>query len=552
MSARNALVLFLALSTLAFLVACGSSNPAPQPPPGGGSTATNFNGTYVISISGADYTSSTTLPNGSSFALTGTIAPNGSGSINGGAVDVIDPALAVSLGSTVPVQTDLPVTGTYRVTPDGRGTGSITVTFDGRSGQFGFDFVLTQNGHGLITRFDGNGTGSGTIDLQGTASQSSLTSLAFSLSGADGSESFNLASAGGFALDSSGNITAGSGFQDFNEGGSSAGLTSLPLSGSLVLSSGTAGTAQLATSVNSLAFDVFVIDSTHLKFIETDAIEFLSGDAFTQQASFPQGALAFTLSGFDSSGDPFAAGGLMTSTINGTTGNLSGFEDYNDFGNALSSPAVTASCTTFIAGRCQLVFTGFTNGSAGTFQFAAYPSSGGVQLLEVDSFGITQGAAYAQSSTALSAPQGYGLNLTGFDLNSGTEVDDIAEFTAQSVGSNSSGSLTGIVDINDAGNGPPVGGQGLGSSTYTPDSPATGRGSITIGNANILPAGLEYYTVDSSTAIFIETDSSQVAVGTLELQNASSSPGAAQPASALFRPAVLPTLRSRTATAKKK
>ncbi len=544
MSVRSALVLFLALSTLAFLVACGNSNPTAQAPPGGGFTASNFSGTYVISISGADYASTTTFPNGSSFALTGTIAPNGSGSINGGAVDIIDPALAAALGSTVYVQTNLPVTGNYRVTADGRGTGSVTVTFDGGSEQFGFDFVLTQNGDGLITRFDGNGTGSGTIGLQSTASQTSLTSLAFSLSGADGSETFSLASAGGFALDSNGNITAGSGFQDFNEGGSSAGLANLPLTGSVVLTSGTAGTAQLATSVNSLAFDVFVIDSTHLKFIETDAIEFLSGDAFTQQASFPQGTLAFTISGFDSSGDPFAAGGLMASTINGTTGSVSGFEDYNDFGNAQSSPAVTASCTTFTAGRCQLVFTGFTNGAAETFQFAAYPSSGGVQLLEVDSFGITQGAAYAQSSTALSTPQGYGLNLTGFDLNSGFEVDDIAEFTAQSVGSNGSGSLTGIVDINDGG---PAVGQGLGSSSYAPDSPATGRGSISTSQFT-----LEYYTVDSSTAIFIETDSTQVAGGTLELQDASSSPGAAQPASTLFRPAILPTLRSRTATAKKK
>jgi len=150
-------------------------------------------------------------------------------------------------------------------------------------------------------------------------------------------------------------------------------------------------------------------------------------------------------------------------------------------------------------------------------------------MLEVDGLGLTLGVAYTQISTTFGTPQGFGLNLTGVDLSSGFEVDDIAEFSAQAVGSNGSGTLSGIVDINDGG---PDFKQGLGSSTYTPDSPATGRGSISTAQF-----GLEYYTVDSSTAIFIETDSTQTALGTFQLQSASSDPGAAQPAISMLRQA---------------
>jgi len=50
-----------------------------------------------------------------------------------------------------------------------------------------------------------------------------------------------------------------------------------------------------------------------------------------------------------------------------------------------------------------------------------------VLLLEVDSLGITTGAASLQTPGAtLASSQGYGFNLTGENANVG-EVDDIAE-----------------------------------------------------------------------------------------------------------------------------
>ena len=513
MSVRNGTALLLALCALTFLIACGgSSSPKVTPPPSGGFRNSSLNGTYVVSFSGIDYNLSSNTS--SFFALVGTLTADGNGNITGGTVDLNDPEIGgLFVGQAVSHNT-------YSVTTDGRGTGTLVTP----QGAFGIDFVLTSNGHGLITRFDGLGSGSGTMDVQTSASQTSLQSLAFSLTGTD-SSGFALGSVGGLTLDSAGQVTAGT--QDFNDGGSSGGLTNLSLTvpgSSVVLASSTQGTAQLDSSFGSLSFDVWVIDSTHLKLIETDSsTNVLAGDAFTQQTSIPAGTLAFTLGGFDSQSAPFVAGGLLTSDGNG---NLSGFEDFNDSGTSTvtTAPNVAGTCT-LIGGRCQIALTGFSNGSLQAFQYAAYPSNGGIQLLEVDSFGLTQGAAYVQTSTSFSTPQGYGLNLTGIDLNSGFEVDDIAEFTAQN------GGLTGIVDINDGGT---AFKQSLGSgSTYTPDSPANGRGSISTAQF-----GLEYYTVDSSTVIFIEGDNSQIALGTFQLQNTSSAPGLAQPAVSMLRQAV--------------
>jgi hypothetical protein len=516
MSVRSGIVLLLALSTLSLLVGCGSSSPTAQAPPSGGFSKSNFKGTYVFSISGTDANSSTE----SFFSMVGTIAADGNGNITGGTVDINDP----NIGGVFLAQTVSP--NKYTISQDGRGKGTLATP----EGNFTLDFVLTSNGHGLITRFDNLGSGSGTLDVQGSTAQSSLQSLAFSLSGVDSSFTFLLGSVGGFTLDSNGNITAGT--QDFNEGTSSAGLSDLPLTGSVVLNSSTSGTAVLSTSgLGALSFDVWVIDSTHLKLIETDANAVLSGDAFTQQTQFSAGQLVFTLVGSDSSGVALVAGGFVTSDVNGNLTN--GIEDFNDGGVAASQPAFTGSCTSFVAGRCQLLLTGFSNGISQMFQFAAYPSSGGVQLLEVDSLGQLQGAAYAQSATSFAASEGYGLNLSG---TNGLEVDDIAEFTAGTA-SASPNMTPGILDENDLGT--PLGPVSF-SGTYTPDASVDGRGSITVPSINtqIGTLNLEYYVVDASTVLFIEVDSSQVGIGTILLQSASSSPGAAQPAISMIRPAV--------------
>lgn len=504
------LLMTLAVISGLFLTAgCGSSSKTATNPQG--FSVASLNGTYVISVSGTDV--NTTASTASFFAIVGTITTDGKGNITGGTVDIND----ADLGGSGVFTGQAVSASTYSVGQDGRTTANLVTP----EGTFGLDFVLSSSRHGLLSRFDSAGSGSGTIDIQGSASQSALTSLAFTLSGWD-SNGNPLGTVGAFTLNSSGDVTSGT--QDFNDNGSAAGLADLPLAttSSLVLTSSTNGTAQLDSSAGTLTFDVWVIDSTHLKLIETDTSSgaALYGDAFPQQTSFTAGQLVYTMSGLDSSGNPFVAGGYVTADASGNLTN--GVEDYNDNGNAVGSgsPTFTGSCATFAAGRCQLALTGFSNGSSQAFTFAAYPSTGGVLLLEDDSLGFAQGAAYAQSATSLTSPEGYALNLSGvnFDqnFNSWFEVDDIAQFNA------SNSNLTGVLDENDLALA--IVTSSL-SGTYSPDSPATGRGLISVSTPKTFIGGfdLAYYVVDASTILFIEGDGDQLSAGVFQTQSSSQS-----------------------------
>jgi len=515
MSPAYRFTLPFALLGLVLLAGCGTNN-TPNPNKNG-YTNSDLNGTYVVSFAGTDVNVNASTE--FFFAIVGTITADGNGNITGGTVDINDG----DLGGSGVFTAQAVSASTYSITQDGRGTGTINTP----EGNFGVDFVLTSDSHGLISRFDNAGSGSGTIDLQGTATQGSLTSLAFSAFGSD--LNFNpVGTVGAFALNSSGTIT--SGLEDFNDNGSSAGIDNLVLNGSLVLTSGTAGTVALNTSFGSLAFDAWVIDSTHLKLIETDTTSglFMVGDAFSQQTSFAAGQLVFTLAGTDPSEAPLVAGGYVTTDANGNLSN--GLEDYNDAGitNTVSPFSGTCNATApFTGDRCQLALTAFSNGTATNLTFAAYPSSGGVLLLEDDSSGYLQGAAYAQLATAFGSPEPYGLNLSGFNTSgvANGEVDDIAQFNSTST------NLTGVLDENDVASALITSNL---SGTYTPDSPATGRGAINVNTSGTFLGGLglEYYVVNSSTTIFIEGDSNQLAMGLFQLQSAPGSSVSKQASSA--------------------
>jgi hypothetical protein len=508
MSVPKALVPALAISALLFLAACGGgSSNSSTPPPTGGFTNSSFNGTYVFSFSGTD------ALNGTFFAMAGTIVANGNGGVTG-TVDIVDPAYGALLSQTLGSGSG------YSVTSDGRGRGAMATS--GAAGTIGFDFVLTSSSHGLITRFDNNGTGSGTIDLQSSSvTQGSLASYAFSLSGVD-SSSNAFGAVGNFTLDSTGTITTG--LEDFNDNKNplTGGLT---LSGSVILgAAGAPGSATLsaAGSPYGTTFDVWPIDSTHLKLIETDGQEITVGDAFTQQNTIPAGQLVYTMSGLDSSLGLLAAGGFMT--YDGSNIISNGLEDINDSGSIAQSLTVSGTLTAPVAGngRYQLVLNSFyngVNGGTGSYTFTAYPSASGILLLETDNLGISAGTAMVQSATTFAASQGYGLNLTGANSNgtSGEEVDEIAEFTA-----NTGGALSnGLIDENNQGAlnfdqqlGP--------SGTYSFDSGATGRGVLAYPATHTTLIGtlnLAFYVANSSTILTIEGDSGQVGIGVFEPQS---------------------------------
>lgn len=523
MSLRSHLALPLAISALAVLAACGNNGSGittGTPPPTGAFSKSNLNGTYVFSISGTDNIV------GAPYAALGVFTANGSGSISGGAIDMNDASFPSNM--IAPVANAAITGGSYTVGADGRGQATLSVTTPLGS-SIVLDFVLQDSSHGLVTQFDGGATGSGTLDVQ-TAGVTPTGAYAFLLGGATTSGSI-YGAAGNFTV--SGNSL--SGLADVNSGGIIA-YTDQALTGSFAVGPSSTPSTTFSSSNLGGTFDVIAVDASHLKFIELDATATLSGDAFSQTStSLPAGNLAFTMAGCSPCGSstsaaPLALGGFMVSDGNGNITNSS-TEDYNVNGN-FSTTSGTFSAT-YTGGTGRFVIANFASFVGGT-SYVAYPSSGGLLLMEIDSTGFSMGSASVQQSGAtFASAEGYGLNLTGSNLLSGfsgaslVEVDDIAEFTAKS-----GGTLTGVIDENFesvlAGGGGPNYGLALSNGQYTaPDSNGRGSLSSAAGNSNnsTLEGGfnLIYYAVDGTTFPFIELDSTQFAVGVMEKQNASAS-----------------------------
>lgn len=506
--AKRVLMALVAVASIALAASCGSSNSITKPNPVGFSNS-NLSGTYVFSTSGSD---------ASGFFITtaGVLTADGSasGKITGGTMDIVDSN--GSVGASGPQS----ITGSYSVSTDGRGQIQLSSSF----GNVTYAFVLTSNSHGLITEFDGNATGSGSIDLQ--ASAPTLAQLAgpyaFGLGGIDANGN-PLATAGSFTLNSSGTITAG--VADFNDSGS-------PVAAGAITGSATAGSATVPTSITfdtsfgTFVYDIYAIDSTHLKFIETDfTTAVLAGDVFSQTgATIPTGQLAFTMTGGVTV--PVAVGGVLTSTSNGDFS--AGLEDVNSNGSISSTPLAfsgNASSGGSVGGRKLVALTNFIPATT----VVIYPSSGGLLMMEFDPLNVTLGVAYPQSSVSFGGTsQNYGFNLSAFNTAGGFEEDDIAQFTTTTTG------LSGAVDINDDTS--LARGQTLTGSYTAADSNGRGTATTTVGGNSFV--GFNYYVVDSSTVLILETDTNQIGTGIIQLQSTPTAGVRAQSRMSLTRPSI--------------
>jgi hypothetical protein len=506
----------LAIAGLGFLVACSSSSNNSTPPPSGGFSNTNFNGTYTFSISGSD-------SSGSPLTIAGTVTACGcsNGQISAGTVDIFDISGEFALPATA---INASASG---YTVNANGTGTLKLNFGTSIPPFQFVFALTDAAHGVISEYDENGTGSGTIDLQPNPVTLATTPYAFSVSGTDGSGD-PLAVVGAFTPNS-GTISAG--IADFNDNATNV-AAAQPLSGSIAVGTGTSpGSAALTIGSTTLHFDVYGIDATHLKLIATDGTtEVLVGDVFSQgTAAIPTGSLSFSMAGTnDNFANLFAIGGTMTTTA-GSNGSatVTGSEDINVNGTVDGNTGTSTTYTPYPftggftaspsgSGRFQVALSGFQGG----VNFAAYPSSGGILMLEVEPAGTlnpgtTSGTAMAQNSPAgLVASQGYGMNLTGTAFEStisGTEaaeLDQIAQFNT--TGTSTSGEL-----YQNTGGSPA-------NSTFTGTITANsnGTGEFIFNNNS---QGVFYYGIDSANSFALGIDPSDVSVGMIEQQGSPSS-----------------------------
>jgi hypothetical protein len=472
--------------TLIIIAGCGGGGSVNFPPPQGTFTNANLNGPFAFSYTGSDA--------GGFLAVAGSFVADGAGHITSGTEDI---------NSGAAVSPNAAVSGTYLVRADGRGT----ITLNSPAGNSTLDFVIVAGGHALVTRFDNRATGSGTIDQQTTSAFSNAVlagSFAFTLSGID-TGGVPMAVGGVFTSDASGALT--SGLDDSNDNGIV--VTNDPMTGSIPVAPTGRGTATLNTSHGALTFAYYVVDPNHLKIVGTNTFPALGGEAFRQTGPFSNasvsGPFAFTVAGADLlSLNPFVAGGVLTSDGGGNI--TSGIEDSNDGGNPINtSVPLTGTYSMAANGRGTLIL----NTAAGTFSFAIYPSSGGVLVLEVDNTFLTSGSALQQQTTPFTAGsfQGtYGMNFTAA-VGGGTELDSIAEFTADGISK-----LSGIIDINNSG------GITFGQSmTGTVFAAPNGRFATSLQT----PLGVQntvVYLVDGNRALFIEVDGGLVAVGDIRHQ----------------------------------
>jgi len=476
-----------ALSSILFFavafIGCGGS---------GGGSAGPINGPFNnSSLSGAYAFSFTGVNTFGFLAVAGSFQANGSGAITGGVADI---------NSGNGVFTNQSLSGSYNVHNNGQGT----ATFATSTATFDINFVIVSGQRALIIRFDNNSTASGSIDRQNNSafSPSALGgTFAFSLSGIDAG-SRTLVSAGAIDNDGAGGIP--SGVQDLNDNGSPT--TNQAVTGTYSVSSTNGrGILTLNTVLGTLTFAFYVVDSNRLKLIEIDNVPVLAGDAFRQQ--FPQstgsvsGPLAFTLGGAASSGIPFVVGGVLSTDGSGHV--TSGTQDINNNGGITQNVALTGTYSVGADGRGFLTL----NGSSGTTNFIIYPTTSGVQLVQVDVGESSIGTAFSQSGPfSTSTVSGtYGLNLTGVLGNN--EIDSTAQFSADG-----SGHLNGAMDVNN-------GGALLPNLSLSGNSSigANGRGTGQL-NSSFGPQNVIFYAINSSRVLFIEVDSDIVAVGELEHQ----------------------------------
>ncbi len=494
----------------------------------------SFNGPFAFSYTGND--------SAGFLAAAGSIVTDGSGHIVSGIEDEDSTLTGVS--------SELPITGTYTVGPDGRGSATIST---GRAVET-WQFVLTTNQHALLTRFDRNFTGSGTIDQQAlplTANDSQLDGpFVFGVSGL--STSFLPESvAGRFDAHGDGTIPAAGSIFDLNNNGAITPSASLQAS-TYGFDAANVGTGRGTITLNGMGanpheFAFYVIDSSssqgHLHLVEIDGNGFFAGDMYAGLAGGPFGVAnlaagnyAFTSGGTATVGMPagpvaYAEGGVFTSDGNGNIS--SGELDSNiggtaDGGSSPLKPSTVNACPYTVDPTTGRIFLNLLTAAgacppapgAPTPQFALYQTAlGSGVLIELDSIAVSVGIEFEQVQPLPgTAPAGnFAFALAGQGAFHNTPALFQPDVDGQfAVGANLIlEAVPGNVDINNFNavfKSDPLTVTGLSAST--PD--ASGRGTLTFSATN--PAetfDIVFYIVNANTALLLDTDTSPVATGSV-------------------------------------
>lgn len=519
------LVLLATACGAAIIAGCGGgSTSSTPPPPTGGFSASSLKGQYAFSMSGSDL-------NNNFITRVGSFTADGNGNITAALEDVINAGITGG-GRTAFTG------GTYTVQANGKGT--LTLIQNSTSG-LGLSITLTSTSAGLMVQTDETATSSGSFNLQKTGSFSAAginNNYVFSVSGVEGSQGAPLAVMGQFNTDGAGTVQ--SGVIDINDG-VLAGPTppaAIPTGGSYGTDSGNpndlANFGRGAISFDGFTFVFYIVDSTHLLFLEEDGTNVTSGDALqqsgtipTQNANFTPGGFAFLVAGtsvLGTRGADARAGSFMTDG-SGNLGKV--FLNENNDGSIVSVANSGLSQTTYAIdtsavaqGRGRGTFT-FTSSSLGTFNFIFYLNASTQAVIQDQSKGlISTGSMLGQSGTFSnsSLAGNYAFNWSGLVRPSSGNVGLGEDFVGQYAQS-SSGGISGAVDFFEAGttsNHPLfINSAVSGSLSLNGDGTGSNDYKVTISSSGVSPNTFNFkaYIGGTNTVFLVGVDSNQLIVG---------------------------------------
>jgi hypothetical protein len=446
-----------------FLTGCGSSSSSTPPPPPPTIAITATSGSGQTATVGEVFTNK----------LVATVTSNGTAA---GGVTVTFTPVAGSAG-----QSCTPSATTVATASDG--TASITCTANAAPGGYS------------VTAAAAGATATASFTESNTAQQKAPIVFVFYVNGLENSPSegpvyYGVAGAVGFDL--SGNVVGGE--QDYNDGQNvfPSSTYIITATGSSMTVNPTTGTGTLVLNVSASnpnvgvqgieTFAVQFINASHALITQFDGSATSSGSFDLQTATSGAGSnFAFTLSGIDIAGSPFAYGGVFSNT-NGT---IHGTYDENDAGKALVGNTLTATDNGVgadVYGRGSI--TGFTDPNHGNEPISlAYYIVGPevLRIIDIDPDDTMAGSAYGQGS--VTSFDSTVLSTDVFGILDNTE-DQLFAAAGQLVAANTaagtfSATFTGEGDDDEVGTVMATGTPGGLTGNYSFSNTVPGYGSMT-------------------------------------------------------------------------
>ncbi len=481
------------------------------------------NGTYVFHLSGP-------VGSGANDVAGALVAQNGA--IVGGEQDLVSYLIDQNAGASS-YFSDQVFGGAYSTTPDG----NLQITINTQDLNVGDQGVETIRGaivsasRMLITEVNG-AIAIGTLDLQ-TSTAAPSGGYAFTTDGVN--VNGRPAGIGGVLnIDGSGTMSGAGSVIDVNDNFAFSGAQALGAStvstpdsfGRVVfqLNPGTGSTFQ------PVYFAGYLVDGVHIRMVETSRDGFqgvLGGTALSQApntgtfsaTSIAGDSFVFGTAGEDGKG-PLQIGGVLTANTGGT---VTGTLNWNDLtGSGTQTPAAfTGSYTVDPTGRAT--FSSLSDaGATFNYQFEFYLTGNGQ--------GLVLSSAPTSTTTQVVAGRALQRTITTFSASSfsGTfamSADQLASVSGALGPESALGAITSTADSStDAFAGFTDFGSGATDFAVSGSITAASNGIFTGTLSGLNPASYatanDYalYLVNSSEAILIETDNTQLTLGYLEMQ----------------------------------